>query len=103
MAPLYFFSKKNRPQKTIKPSRGAPVFTSPHPVGPHCPNVNCITVNEPGSTRLSFEVLSDGPAGALILRCLYCDQRFKVGLVGQTSSKKYCAYDMALADTFKNW
>jgi aspartate carbamoyltransferase catalytic subunit len=103
MALLYFLFEKRRQQKTIKPPRGAPVFTSPHSVGPHCPNVNCITVNEPGSTRLCFEVLSGGPAGALILRCLYCDHRFKVQLVGQTSSKKYCAYDMALADTFKNW
>jgi pyrimidine operon attenuation protein / uracil phosphoribosyltransferase len=79
------------------------LFESPHPTGPHCPNLKCITVNEPGSTRLRFELLSEGPAGALILRCLYCDHRFKVLLVGQTTSKKYCAYDIGLADNIAGW
>ena len=103
MALLHFLFEKQRQPKTIRSAKGPPIFASPHPVGPHCPNVKCITVNEPGSTRLCFELLSGGPAGALILRCLYCDHRFKVQLVGQTSSKKYCAYDIALGDTVKHW
>ena len=103
MALLHFLFEKQRQKKTIKSGKAGAIFASPHPVGPRCPNIKCITVNEPSSTRLRFEILSGGPAGGLILRCLYCDHRFKVQLVGQPSSKKYCAYDIALADTVKNW
>jgi len=103
MALLHFLFEKQRQKKMIKSGKGAAMFASPHPVGPHCPNVKCVTINEPGSTRLRFELLSGGPAGALILRCFYCDNRFKVQFVGQTTSKKYCAYDITLADTVKSW
>lgn len=103
MALLHFLFEKQRQKKTIKSGKAAAIFASPHPAGPRCPNVKCITVNEPSSTRLRFELLSGGPAGGLILRCLYCDHRFKVQLVGQTSSKKYCTYDIALADIVNNW
>jgi aspartate carbamoyltransferase catalytic subunit len=103
MALLHFLFEKQRRVGISKPSKSSVLFESPHPTGPHCPNVKCITVNEPGSTRLRFELLSEGPAGALILRCLYCDHRFKVQLVGQTTTKKYCAYDIALAENIARW
>ena len=104
MALLHFlFEKKRRGTIAKRVTNSSVLFESPHPIGPHCPNVKCITVNEPGSTRLRFELLSEGPAGALILRCLYCDHRFKVQFVGQTTSKKYCAYDIALADNIGRW
>jgi aspartate carbamoyltransferase catalytic subunit len=103
MALLHFLFEKKRRRASAKPGNKAVLFESPHSMGPHCPNLKCITVNEPGSTRLRFELLSEGPAGALILRCLYCDHRFKVQLVGQTTSKKYCAYDIALADNIARW
>ena len=102
MALLHFLFEKKRRGAAAKPVKNA-VFESPHPIGPHCPNVKCVTVNEPASTRLRFDLLSEGPAGALILRCLYCDHRFKVQFVGQTTSKKYCAYDIALADNIGHW
>jgi aspartate carbamoyltransferase catalytic subunit len=103
MALLHFLFEKQRRVRIGKPAKSSVLFESPHPVGPHCPNVKCITVNEPASTRLRFEILSEGPAGALILRCLYCDHRFKVQLVGHTTSKKYCVYDIALADNISHW
>src|SRR4051794_26153807 len=103
MALLHFLFEKQRRNKLGKPAAARANFESPHPTGPRCPNVKCITVNEPGSTRLRFEVLSGGPAAALILRCLYCDHRFKVRSVGHKPSKKYCAYDIALADIIKEW
>src|SRR6266480_1342062 len=40
-------------------------FQSPDPFGPQCSNANCITVTEPGSATKKFEVLSNGPGGAL--------------------------------------
>ena len=103
MALLHFLFEKQRHHKVGKPTAPRAIFESPHPIGPRCPNLKCITVNEPGSTRLRFEVLSGGPAAALILRCLYCDHRFKVQSVGHKPSKKYCAYDIALADTIREW
>ena len=66
-------------------------------------NVNCITVTEPSSTRRRFDILFSGAGGALILRCIYCDHRFRVQLVGHVKSKRYCAYDTGLADTVKEW
>ena len=78
-------------------------FQSPDPFGPQCSNANCITVTEPGSATKKFEVLSNGAGGALLLRCSYCDHRFKVRLIGHAKSKRYCAYDISLADTLKDW
>ena len=76
-------------------------YASPERLGPQCTNVNCITLTEPGSTRRRFDVLFIG--GALILRCIYCDHRFRVQLVGHAKTKRYCAYDNGLADTVNEW
>jgi aspartate carbamoyltransferase catalytic subunit len=78
-------------------------FESPERSGPQCSNTNCITLTEPASAAKKFEVLSGGPGGALLLRCGYCDHRFKVQLIGHLKSKRYCAYDLSLADTVKDW
>jgi len=78
-------------------------YESPERLAPQCPNANCITLKEPSSTRRRFDLLFTGAGGALILRCIYCDHRFKVQLVGHAKSKRYCAYDIALADTVKGW
>jgi len=48
-------------------------------------------------------VLSSGPGAALILRCFYCDHRSKIELVGNVQTKRYCAYDIAIAPTIKSW
>jgi aspartate carbamoyltransferase catalytic subunit len=78
-------------------------FVSPERLGPRCSNANCITETEPGSAVRSFETLSAGPGGALLLRCSYCDHRFKVQLIGHVKSKRYCPYDISLAATVKDW
>ena len=78
-------------------------YESPERLGPQCANANCVTVTESASTRRRFELLSGGPGGALLLGCIYCNHRFKVQLVGHVKSKRYCAYDIALADTIKGW
>jgi aspartate carbamoyltransferase catalytic subunit len=85
-----------------KRSRG-PRYQSPERLGPQCTNVNCITVTEPSSTRRRFDLLFSGAGAALVLRCIYCDHRFRVLLVGHVKSKRYCAYDTGLADTVKEW
>jgi aspartate carbamoyltransferase catalytic subunit len=79
------------------------LYESPEPLGPHCVNANCVTVTEAGSTRRRYELLSGGPAGALILSCVYCDHRFKVQMVGHVKSKRYCAYDISIAATVRDW
>jgi aspartate carbamoyltransferase catalytic subunit len=83
--------------------KGRSRYQSPERLGPQCANPNCITVTEPSSTRKRFDLLFTGAGAALILRCVYCDHRFKVQLVGHGKSKRYCAYDAALADTIKAW
>ncbi len=78
-------------------------FVSPERFSPQCSNPNCITGTEPASAAKKFEVLWSGPGGALLLRCAYCDHRVKVQLIGHATSKRYCAYDISLADTVKDW
>src|SRR5262249_27357519 len=55
------------------------------------------------STRRRFDLLSGGAGGALLLGCIYCNHRFKVQFVGHATSKRYCAYDITLADTIRDW
>jgi aspartate carbamoyltransferase catalytic subunit len=85
------------------PNKQSSWYESPESLGPHCVNANCVTVTEPGSTRRRFELRSGGPGGALVLSCVYCDHRFKVQLVGHVKSKRYCAYDISLAATVRDW
>jgi len=90
----------NKPKTTKKSVRW---FESPEPLGPPCSNVNCITVTEPASAAKKFEVLLGGSGGALLLRCVFCDHRFRVQLIGHVKSRRYCAYDVCLAETVKDW
>jgi aspartate carbamoyltransferase catalytic subunit len=90
-------------EKRIPARKNKSWYESPERLGPQCSNANCITVREPGSTRGRFDLLFSGPGRTLVLRCLYCDHRLKVQLVGHAKSKRYCAYDNALADTIKEW
>jgi len=102
MALLKFLFARNAAQRTGA-KKPAAWFESPEPLGPQCANLNCITVTEPASAQRKFDFLAGGPGGALILRCLYCDHRIKVQLVGHVKSKRYCAYDIALGDTIMDW
>ena len=102
MALLKFLFDR-RGSKRVAAKRHAALYESPEPLGPQCRNPNCVTVMEPASTARKFDLLTGGPGGALILVCLYCDHRFKVQLVGHVTSKRYCAYDVTLAETVKDW
>jgi aspartate carbamoyltransferase catalytic subunit len=97
----FIFDQLGKTAAPEKKSRSG--YQTPERLGPQCANPNCITVTEPSSTRKRFDLLFTGAGGALILRCVYCDHRFKVQLVGHVNSKRYCAYDAALADTIKAW
>ena len=100
---LLKFLLDRRETKRIAGKRTASWYESPERLGPKCTNPNCVTVTEPASTRRRFELLSGGPGGALLLGCIYCNHRFKVQFVGHVKSKRYCAYDIALADTIRGW
>jgi pyrimidine operon attenuation protein / uracil phosphoribosyltransferase len=102
MALLKFLFDQRDP-KRISTKKSLTPYQSPERLGPQCRNANCITVMEPASTVRKFDLLTAGPGGALILGCTYCDHRFKVQLVGHVKSKRYCAYDIALAETVKDW
>jgi aspartate carbamoyltransferase catalytic subunit len=102
MALLKFLFDRRDPTRIL--TRKSPIlYQSPERLGPQCRNANCITVMEPASTVRKFDLLTGGPGGALILGCAYCDHRFKVQLVGHVKSKRYCAYDTALAETVQDW
>ncbi len=102
MALLKFLFDQREPKRTST-KKSATGYQSPERLGPQCRNANCVTVMEPASTERKFDLLAGGPAGALILGCTYCDHRFKVQLVGHVKSKRYCGYDMTLAETVKDW
>jgi aspartate carbamoyltransferase catalytic subunit len=97
----FIFDQVDRKGNGIKKSQQW--FVSPERFNPQCSNVNCITATEPSSAPKKFEVLWSGPGGALLLRCRYCDHRLKVQLIGHAKSKRYCTYDISLADTVKGW
>src|SRR5882724_10971138 len=97
----FLFDQSESKPLSGKRSRGR--YESPERLGPQCANINCITLTEPSSTRRRFDILFSGAGGALILRCIYCDHRFRVQLVGHVKSKRYCSYDTGFADTVKEW
>jgi aspartate carbamoyltransferase catalytic subunit len=100
---LLKFLFDQRESKSLSGKRSGRRYESPERLGPQCANINCITLTEPSSTRRRFDILFSGAGGALILRCIYCDHRFRVQLVGHVKSKRYCSYDTGLADTVKEW
>ncbi|HTN72132.1 MAG TPA: aspartate carbamoyltransferase catalytic subunit [Methylomirabilota bacterium] len=100
---LLKFLLDHRETKRTTSKKSAAWYESPERLGPQCNNPNCVTAAEPSSTRRRFDLLSGGPVGALLLGCVYCNHRFKVQFVGHVTSKRYCAYDIALADTISDW
>jgi len=78
------------------------LYESPEPIL-QCSNPNCVTRTEIRSTRPRYEVLFTGPGGGLILGCSYCDHQLKVQYIGHTKSKRYCPYDITLAETVREW
>ena len=102
MALLKFIFDRHDTVKT--PARKAPtIYEALERVGPQCTNPKCVTITEPGSTQRRFELSRGGPGGALVLTCCYCNHRLKVQFVGNLKSKRYCSYDVALADAIKSW
>ncbi|MGE5219586.1 MAG: aspartate carbamoyltransferase catalytic subunit [Chloroflexota bacterium] len=78
-------------------------YVSPEPVGPLCRNPNCVTLKEPVSSARRFEILTLGQADALILACAYCDHHFKIHIVGNAKTKRYGAFEAALAPALGEW
>ncbi len=97
----FLFEQANA--KPLSGKRSRTPYESPERLGPQCTNVNCVTLREPSSTRRRFDLLFTGASGALILRCVYCDHRFRVQLVGHVKSKRYSVYDAGFADPVKEW
>ncbi len=97
---LFDASEAKRPRPAPKKIL---LYENPEPVGPQCSNANCVTRTEVLSTRPGFEVLLTGPGSGLILRCLYCDHQLRVRFIGHSTSKRYCSYDLTLAETIREW
>jgi aspartate carbamoyltransferase catalytic subunit len=91
-------SGKSRPRE-----KRLPLYESLEPIGPLCPNANCVIRTEGASTRPRFELLFTGPGGGLILRCFYCDHQLKIQYIGHTRSRRYCPYDIKLGETVREW
>lgn len=100
---LLKFLLGGRDARALPATQGAAVYERPETPGPHCRNPNCVTLNEPVSTRKRFTLISDGQIGALILGCVYCDHRCKVQFIGHIASKRYCSYDSAMANAIESW
>ena len=101
MALLKFLFDQRATQPRTKKSEDT--YENPLPFGPKCRNPNCVTLKEPISTQSRFEIHFADEIGALIQTCSYCDHRFKVEFIGHGVSKRYCAYDVAFADTARVW
>src|SRR6476660_2711309 len=79
------------------------IYESPEAVGPQCRNANCVTLNEPVSTRRRFQILSPEEGGAWVVACLYCDHRNKVQYIGNAKSKRYSSFDPSLITSLREW
>lgn len=103
MALLKFLFDALESGKAHTTRKRVPLYESPEPIGPQCSNSNCVTRTESSSTNPRFVMLFTGPGGGLILRCFYCDHQLKVQYMGHTKSRRYCPYDITLADTVREW
>jgi aspartate carbamoyltransferase catalytic subunit len=101
MALLKFLFDQRAVTRSITKGTGA--YHDSLSCGPKCRNLNCVTLKEPISTQRRLEIYFADEFGVLIIRCAYCDHRFKVELVGHVKSKRYCAYDIAFAETVREW
>ncbi|HLN82356.1 MAG TPA: aspartate carbamoyltransferase catalytic subunit [Candidatus Binatia bacterium] len=79
------------------------VYESPEAIGPQCRNPNCVTLNEPVSTRRRFQILSPEEGGTWVIACLYCDHRNKVQYIGNAKSKRYSSFDPGLVTSLREW
>jgi aspartate carbamoyltransferase catalytic subunit len=102
MALLKFLFDGTR-MKPVSTKRASAPYERPETPGPQCRNPNCVTLNEPASTRKRFELFSLGQASTLILGCVYCDHRFKVQFIGHAKSKRYCSCDSSVAEAMEAW
>jgi aspartate carbamoyltransferase catalytic subunit len=84
-------------------SRETGVYDDSLSSGSKCRNLNCVTLRESVSTQRRMGLYFADESGVLISRCGYCDHRFKVELIGHVNSRRYCAYDIAFADTVRAW
>jgi len=103
MALLKFLFDASEAKKPRLAPKKILLYENPEPVGPQCSNAVCVTRTEVLSTRPRFGVLFTGPGNGLILRCLYCDHQLRVRFIGHSTSKRYCSYDLTLAETIREW
>jgi pyrimidine operon attenuation protein/uracil phosphoribosyltransferase len=101
MALLKFLFDQRRVTRFTEPKGGA--YHDWLSSGPKCRNLNCVTLKESISTQRRSEIYFTDEMGALIMRCAYCDHRFKIELIGHIKSKRYCAYDIAFMETVRDW
>jgi aspartate carbamoyltransferase catalytic subunit len=101
MALLKFLFDQRRVTRFTEPKEGA--YYDSLSSGPKCRNLNCVTLKESISTQRRSEIYFTDEMGALIMRCAYCDHRFKIELIGHVKSKRYCAYDIAFRETVRGW
>jgi aspartate carbamoyltransferase catalytic subunit len=97
----FLFDQRMGPRLSEMKETGS--YHVPLSSGPKCRNLNCVTLKEPISTQRGLAMYFADEMGALIMRCAYCDHRFKIELVGHVKSKRYCAYDIAFAETIRDW
>ena len=102
MALLKFLFER-REKSTTARKRQSVIYESPEAIGPQCRNPNCVTLNEPVSTRRRFQILSPDESGAWVVACLYCDHRHKVQYLGNAKSKRYSSFDPSLVTTLREW
>jgi aspartate carbamoyltransferase catalytic subunit len=103
MALLKFLFNALESGKSRTAQRRLSLYENLEPIGPQCPNANCVTRTEKASTQSRFELLFTGPGKALILRCFYCDHQLKVQYIGHMKSRRYCPYDIALREAVQGW
>jgi len=101
MALLKFLFDRQDKQSSVR--KKSVVYESPETIGPHCRNPNCVTLNEPISTKRKFRILSPDDGGAWLLACLYCDHRSKVQYIGNAKSKRYSSFDPGLVNSLREW
>ena len=102
MALLKFLFDQRAARRSIT-KKGTGAYHDSLSSGPKCRNLNCVTLKEPISTQRRLAIYFADEIGALIIRCAYCDHRFKVELVGHVKPKRYCAYDIAIVETVREW
>jgi aspartate carbamoyltransferase catalytic subunit len=102
MALLRFLCEQRKKRTSVRKPQSV-IYESPEAIGPQCRNPNCVTLNEPISTRRRLQILSPEEGDAWVVACLYCDHRTKVQYFGNAKLKRYVSFDPSLVRSFREW